>query len=83
MVGAFEQVIKQLEEQDCKPIVNVKNNECSKGVEQNINNNDIDNNLCSAKNHHLNGPGERAIRSYKDHLLAHSQPLTQSALIQL
>ena len=49
MVSTFEQVIKYLDKQDCKTIVNMIDMECSNVVEQCINNNNIVIELCHQK----------------------------------
>ena len=70
MTDAFTQVIHYLNKQECKPKVNVMDNECSKAVEEHIKGHGIDIELCPPKNHQGNGPGERAIPTYKNHLIS-------------
>ena len=57
--GGIQKVIKHLDKRNCKPIVNVMNNECSKAVEQYINSTNIDIELRLPKNCCLDGPEER------------------------
>ena len=72
-----------LDERGCKPKVNVMDNECSKAVEQHITGQGIDIELCPPRNHRGNGPGERAIRTYKDHLISMLATVDPECPIQL
>ena len=68
---------------NCKPVVNVMDNECSKVVQEYITSNNIDIELCPPKNHHLNGPGERAIGTYKAHFISTLVTVDPNCPVQL
>ena len=84
MVDAFRQVISKLEECNSKPKVNVMDNECSRAVEQYIKKSaNMDIELCPPKNHRLNGLGERAVRTFKDHFISTLATVDPTCPIQL
>ena len=65
MIGAFQKVLKMMEKSNCKPVVNVMDNECSKAVQEYIISNNIDIELCPPKNHHLNDRGREPLAPIK------------------
>ena len=58
-------------------------NKCSKAVKEYITGNNIDIELSPSKNHHLNGPGERAVGTYKAHFISTLATIDPNCPMQL
>jgi hypothetical protein len=82
MVTAFEEVITVLKARGYSPALNVMDNECSKTVEQYIRSNNIAIQLVPPDNHRVNA-AERAIATFKEHLIAGLSTVDKLCPLQL
>ena len=70
IVKAFKEVIKYFDSKGCTPILNVMDKKCFKAVEEAyISSQDVDIQLDSPRNHHVNA-AEKAIVTFKEHFIA-------------
>ena len=82
MVTAFQEVITVLKARGYSPALNVMDNECSKTVEQYIRSNNIAIQLVPPDNHRVNA-AERAIATFKEHLIAGLSTVDKLCPLQL
>ena len=68
-VAAYKEIYKYLGDRGCKPTLNVTDNEYSKAVQNYINFQGVDWQLVEPDNHRVNA-AERAIQTFKNHLIS-------------